>query len=60
LEFEDHDKRRWCMNDTTYWNLSDVFGIDGSKWIGRIIELKVGQFRIEGRNLTGIIGEPAK
>jgi hypothetical protein len=48
------------MNDTTYWNLSDVFGIDGSKWVGRVIELKVKQFRIEAKNVTGIIGEPAK
>lgn len=56
LEFEDHDKRRWSMNDTTFWNLSDGFGTNGSEWVGKVIELKVKQFRIEGKNVIGIIG----
>jgi hypothetical protein len=48
------------MNDTIFWNLSDEFGENGSEWVGKVIELKVKQFRIEGKNVPGIIGEPAK
>jgi hypothetical protein len=60
LEFEDHDKRRWSMNDTTFWNLSDAYGADESKWVGKVVELKAKQFSIEGKHVTGIVGEPVQ
>ena len=60
LEFEEHDKRRWRMNDTIYWSLSDAYGANGSGWVGKAIQLRVMQFSIEGNTVTGIIGESAK
>ena len=60
LEFEDHDKRRWSINDTTFWNLSHDFGANGSEWVGKLIELKLKRFRVEGKNVTGIVGMPIK
>ena len=60
LEFEDGDKRRWSMNDTTFWNLSDNYGTKASEWIGKRMELKVKHFRIQGKDVTGIVGEPVK
>jgi hypothetical protein len=60
LEFEDHDKRRWSMNETTFWNLSDAYGADESKWVGKIIVLKLREFSVEGKHVTGIVGEPIK
>jgi hypothetical protein len=30
------------------------------KWVGRVIELKVKQFRFEGKTGTAIIGAPTK
>ena len=60
LEFEDSDKRRWSMNDSTFWNLSDAYGADGSTWVGKVLQLKVMEFRIKGKVVAGIIGEPTK
>jgi hypothetical protein len=54
LEFEDNDKRRWSMNDTTFWNLSAAYGVKASDCVGKVIELKGTQFRIEGKIITGI------
>lgn len=60
LEFEDHDKRRWSMNDTTFWNLKDAYGVKPLEWVGKRIKLKVKQFRIQEKDVTGIVGEPVK
>jgi hypothetical protein len=31
-----------------------------SKWIGKEVYLKTEQFKIQGKDVTGIIGEPVK
>jgi len=60
LEFEDGDLRRWSMNKTTYTNLLDGFGNVASKWVRKIIRLKLERFDFGGKQVTGIIGEPLK
>ena len=60
LQFEDGDLRRWSMNNTTYDNLLNVFGRNTSEWIGKEVYLRTEQFKIQGKDVTGIIGEPVK
>jgi hypothetical protein len=60
LQFESGERRRWSMNNITFKNLLNVFGRNTSEWLGKEVYFKTEQFKIQGKDVMGIIGDPAK
>jgi hypothetical protein len=60
LQFENGERRRWSMNNITFKNLLDVFGRNTLEWVGEEAYLRTERFKIQGKDVNGIIGEAAK
>jgi hypothetical protein len=64
VQFENGERRRWSMNETSYNSLLSEFGKNESNWIGKSVSFRIQQFPIHVENkvkyVTGIIGEPVK